>query len=50
MHCPNCGGEVFGDGDKTVMVCENLSDGEYVEQGVAYAAPDEGPFYCSFEE
>lgn len=45
--CPNCGGTMIGDGYSQVRECENLSDQEREALGVDYAAPDEGPFYCS---
>lgn len=45
MSCPNCGGDVHGDGYTSVMHCEYADESEY-----EYAAPDEGPFYCDFEE
>jgi hypothetical protein len=43
--CPNCGGDLIGDGYTSVIHCEYADDDEY-----AYAAPDEGPFLCNFED
>ena len=34
-----------GDGYTSVIRCEVAEDEE-----IMYAAPDEGPFYCSFKE
>lgn len=46
MKCPNCNGDMHGDGYSTVLECENREPTEESE----FAAPDEGPFYCNFEE
>lgn len=43
--CPNCGGELYGDGYTAVTVCENLSD----DINTSFMAPDEGPVYCSIK-
>jgi uncharacterized protein (DUF983 family) len=43
-QCPECGGELLGDGYTTVIHCENIEEEVYY-----YAAPDEGPFYCEQE-
>ncbi len=43
--CPECGGDLIGDGYTTVIHCE------YTEEEVYYyAAPDEGPFYCDYTD
>jgi hypothetical protein len=43
-YCPNCGGSLQGDGYTSVVSCEFADSEEY-----QYAAPDEGPFYCTFD-
>ena len=40
-ECPNCGGRLHGDGDGTVLHCENAGDDAYW-----YAEPDARPVYC----
>ena len=40
--CPNCGGNMVGDGWTTVRRCENV-DLELVED----MEPDAGPVFCS---
>jgi hypothetical protein len=46
MKCINCNGDMHGDGYTSVIICENY-DGTFASW---FAAPDEGPFYCDFEE
>ena len=41
MICPNCNGNVHGNGYTSVHHCENAAEVDY-----EYAAPDEGPFFC----
>lgn len=43
MKCPKCGGDMLGDGYKTVLICEFATE---LDNDSEYAAPDEGPFYC----
>jgi uncharacterized protein (DUF983 family) len=43
-QCPECGGDLIGDGYTAVIHCESLEEEVYY-----YAAPDEGPFYCKQE-
>ena len=50
MYCIKCNGAMHGDGYSTVEVCENLDEESEQGQAAQYAAPDEGPFYCGFEE
>jgi hypothetical protein len=47
MGCIKCGGEMIGDGYHTVMHCENIDE---ANDDYEYAAPDEGPFYCGYQE
>lgn len=39
-ECPNCGGQLFGDGVSTVLRCEFADDTPDVE-------PDANPVYCA---
>ena len=50
MTCIKCGGDMTGDGYTSVIHCENLTDEDQSDEGYMYAAPDEGPFYCDFED
>lgn len=44
-QCPKCGGLLIGDGYSDPVRCEFTDPENY-----AYAAPDEGPFYCDYNE
>lgn len=46
--CIKCNEHLEGDGFSTVMYCPNISESD--EEQKDYAAPDEGPFYCDFED
>ncbi len=39
--CPNCGGELIGDGYNSVVHCENAEEDAYW-----YVEPDADPIYC----
>jgi len=43
MNCRKCGGEMHGDGYKSVLICEYVEDTEEVYE------PDAGPIYCNYE-
>lgn len=43
--CKNCGETLSGDGSTIPYHCINVSEEDWW-----YSAPDEGPFYCDFEE
>lgn len=42
-QCPNCGGEIFGDGYTTVQYCENADPPNWLE-------PDTNPVLCNYKE
>lgn len=48
MTCRDCNETLEGDGYRSVVYCPNCPD-EILDQA-SYAAPDEGPFYCGFED
>ena len=50
MTCINCGCEMYGDGYTSVVICENVTEAQKSEEDIYFAAPDEGPYYCRFEE
>ncbi|MCP4256845.1 MAG: hypothetical protein GY774_04860 [Planctomycetes bacterium] len=39
--CPNCGGELIGDGYNSVIHCENVKEDAYW-----FVEPDADPVYC----
>ncbi len=41
MSCPNCGGDLYGDGYTWPIHCE------FVDLGPCWE-PDSGPWYCDF--
>ncbi len=43
MNCPNCGGEIIGDGYTSNMKCENAEDVDFLE-------PDAEIVLCNFTE
>jgi len=40
-QCPNCNGELFGDGYTSVIHCENVDPDPWLE-------PDANPVYCNY--
>lgn len=44
-QCPDCGGEIIGDGYSSVMHCENADETSY-----EYHEPDASPVYCGFKD
>jgi hypothetical protein len=43
MNCKNCGGEMLGDGYRSVLICEYVEDAEEVYE------PDAEPIYCNYK-
>ena len=43
MNCKNCGGEMLGDGYRSVFICEYVEDAEEVYE------PDAEPIYCNYK-
>jgi len=42
--CPKCGGDLIGDGYTSVIHCENSTE-DHMDK-----TPDDGPFYCDYQE
>lgn len=45
MCCPNCGGDMVGDGYTVVYQCENAD-----ELDTSFVEPDANPVLCSYVE
>lgn len=43
MQCPNCGGDMEGDGYTSPITCENTETPDYAEA-------DSGPYFCDFKQ
>ena len=43
--CPNCGGELSGDGYKMPIHCLEVSEEDWW-----YEPPDSGPYYCNYQD
>ena len=42
--CPNCGGDLIGDGYTSVVHCEYANEESYEN-----CEPDAGPIYCTYD-